>query len=302
MRWLFSVARLSAVVILTLGGSARGQDPAPAAPDTRSAAGHEDAVAALDGLYSEGQRRFAAGDFNGAIQSFEGGLARLEATPDPRLHAYFAVSLAIAHLEVYERDGGSAALDRADVLLRATIQGSGRVLAGEPQLEALARRNLARVDAHLARNTPAPVPTPTSTPTSAPVVPAEPPERGPAQPAPAAGGRRPMALAFLLTGTVLAVGGLALLVDGATLEVRARAIAEDPPQGAQLEYIQKEVPRLQRIRYAIAGPVLAAGVGFVVAGGILMSRASKPSAMPRRLGVGVSLAPGTAGLRVRGRF
>ena len=55
----------------------------------------------------------------------------------------------------------------------------------------------------------------------------------------------------------------------------ARALAEDPPMGAQKEYLDNEVPRLERIRYAIAGPVLAVGAGLVVGGAVLLRRADR---------------------------
>jgi hypothetical protein len=132
-----------------------------------------------------------------------------------------------------------------------------------------------------------------------------PPDAGPpvnrAEPAPesdATAHRRRAGIGLLVSGTALVAAGVAVFVDAATLERRARAIAEDPPQGRQKEYIDEEVPRLERIRYAIAGPVLAGGVGLIVGGALLLRRGGSD----RRTVLRPVLSPRQAGISVRVRF
>ena len=78
-----------------------------------------------------------------------------------------------------------------------------------------------------------------------------------------------------MAGTITAVAGVAVLIDGLTLRRRALALAEDPPAPNQQAYIDQQVPRLARLRYAIAGPALALGLGLVTGGAILLARAAR---------------------------
>lgn len=269
------------------------------APDP-VAGGDGDALRSeLEALYTRGEDSFHAGDLDAAIEAFGAGVERLKAQRDPRLRAYFSVSLAIALLDRHEASGDAADVKRAHELLVTTVDRDVDVLRAEPRLEALARRNLERareaMPAHPetvdgpAAETPAP-PVETSTPDR---VAAPPPAESPD-----VARRRAAGIGLLVSGTALIVGGIAVVVDGATLERRARAIAEDPPMGRQKEYIEEEVPRLARIRYAIAGPVLAVGTGLLVGGAILLHRARSR----RRLSVVPALGPSTAGVTLRGAF
>jgi hypothetical protein len=295
-------ARLLAYVAITGEGVfrlplAHASAPAPAtAPETPLDR------AELEALYTRGEERFHDGDLDGAIESFSEGLSRLVPDGDARLRAYFSVSLAIAHLARHEKAGDDRDLHVAHELLEVTVEHDGDALRGEPRLEALARRNLDRTRAQLepSREDPADVPPEPngSAPSEpAPVVPetASPPSA--VEPAEVAK-RRAAGIGLLVSGTALLAGGIAIVVDGATLERRARAIAEDPPMGRQAEYIENEVPRLQRIRYAIAGPMLAVSVGLLVGGAILLHR-SRP---PRRVVWSPQVGPRAALLTLEGRF
>lgn len=259
----------------------------------------------LEALYTRGEQRFFAGDLDGAIEAFSEGLSRLSRDGDPRLRSYFAVSLAIAHLDRHDRDGDAEDLKRGHALLVATVEQGGDALKAEPRLEALARRNLDRARAALGEadeagetaETADADPDPVTEASNDPVAPMPAPAPDPVEPA-AVARRRAAGIGLLVSGTALFAGGIAIVVDGATLERRARAIAEDPPTGRQKEYIDQEVPRLARIRYAIAGPVLAVGVGLLVGGAILLHRAQSK----RRVVWSPWVGPRTVALSLRGTF
>jgi hypothetical protein len=255
--------------------------------------------AELETLYSTGEQRFAAGDLDGAIASFSDGLSRTEADGPPRLRAYFAVSLAIAHLDRFDATGDLADAQRGHGLLVATVERDAKVLQAEPRLEALARRNLDRARAQLPPEPEAPEPEPPE-PEPGPPPAANAPRSTPADATPPdeVGRRRGAGIGLLVSGTALVAGGVAVIFDGATLERRARAIAEDPPQGRQKEYLEQEVPRLANIRYGIGIPLLVTGVGLVVGGAILLRRAART----RDFVVQPALGPAQAGVVVRGHF
>jgi hypothetical protein len=296
---------------VVLGGvqTARGREPVPDTPVVEEPA-PEPTEVDLEQLYVTGEERFLADDFVAAIEAFARGLAQIDARigdavpgdePDRRLRAYFAVSLAIAHIKAHEAGAEQADLARARELLAETVERDAEVLAAEPRLEALARRNLARVNELLQWQEPPPPVDEVFAPAEA----ASDDERAPGaartdgmpEP-PARDPRRARGVGLLIAGTALTVGSLALFIDGATLERRARAIAEDPPTDAQQKYIDEEVPRLRQIRYGIAGPALALGAGFIIAGGILLRRANRGP----RTALIPAISPGHTGLVLSTRF
>lgn len=324
MRRLHPALRLLVVCVtawaLVLGGIEPAQVRAAVSPpedevsEERTSATDpfmpEPAEIDLEQLYATGEERFAAGDFFAAIGAFARGLEHIDATTgdadtgdegDRRVRAYFAVSLAIAHIKAHEAGEQQADLMRARDLLAETVERDAEVLAAEPRLEALARRNLALAN-ELARQEAAAETAPGEERTPAPAVSDD--EGAPSAvpgddaPEPARDPRRARGVGLLIAGTAVTVGSLALFIDGATLERRARAIAEDPPEGEQLKYIEEEVPRLRRIRYGIAVPALALGVSFVIAGAVLLSRANRS---PRTTFV-PAIGPGRAGLLLTTRF
>lgn len=260
----------------------------------------DDVLAELERAYARGEERFHAGDLDGAVEAFSDGLSQIGPEGPRRLRAYFSVSLAIAHLDRYDATGERVDLERAHELLANVVEHDADTLRGEPRLEALARRNLER--ARVQR--PTPLRAPDSVHNEPPPSEPRPSEPRPASvpkttsEAPVAARHRAVGIGLLVSGTALVAGGVAVVIDGATLERRARAIAEDPPEGRQKAYIEDEVPRLARIRYSIAGPVLAVGVGLLVGGGILLHRAARP----QRVVVAPFVTPRAASVALRARF
>ena len=258
----------------------RGAPAEPAAEaDGRTHTGPDAAEpTSLRGLYARGEAAFEAGDLDAAVRAFEAGLSRAEDDPDASdvVRASFRVSLGIALFERWRKgpQGPGPDLDAAHRHLSYAVEHEGAALSARPTLEALARRNLDLVERARAKIRPPPPPR---------VVRVVEPGVDAALLARARKDRR-AGVGLLVAGTVAVVGGLAILVDGLTLEKRARAIAEDPPMGRQKEYLEREVPRLQRIRYAIAGPALAVGAALVGAGiGLLVrARARARAATGRR--------------------
>ncbi len=253
-------------------------------PETVEAPPHRGSE--LEELYAAGEASFHAGDLDAAVAAFSAGLDKSRALP--RLRVYFSVSLAIAHLDRYDRSGDPADAQRASDLVTAAIDRDSEVLTAEPRLDALARRNLERARSYLRRQADAA------------------PEREDAQhgvaakrdaatrratatperprgdkpiavlPEPAAILRdRRVGIGLLVSGTAVVAGSLAVMIDAATLRRRALTIAEDPPTPRQQKYIDEEVPKLARIRYGIAGPFLAVGIGLCVGGGLALRRAAR---------------------------
>ncbi len=229
----------------------------------------------LAAVYSLGETRFHDGDLDGAIEAFSAGRARL-GPDDGRLRAYFSVSLAIALLDRFDARGDSDDATRARGLLEDTVERDTAALASEPRLEALARRNLERArvvapdpapsseDPRASDRDPDPDP---EEPTAAP-----PPTVVPAPISARTLRRRRAGVGLLVAGSALFAGSIAVIVDGATLDRRARAIAEDPPTGRQKDYIDNEVPRLANLRYGIGAPILAISTALIVTGAILLRR------------------------------
>ncbi|RMG95320.1 MAG: hypothetical protein D6705_13905 [Deltaproteobacteria bacterium] len=242
------------------------------------ASGSDEAANApsLAQLYARGEGAFEAGDFDTAVEAFATGLARTSRDPNvpPRIRAHFRVSLGIALWERFKAKGEQhlADLEAARKHLAAAIEEDAEALTADPTLEALARRNLDAVNRALEARRPPPPPRVVRV--TEPGVDATLLRR--------ARKDRRAGIGLLVGGTAVIAGGVAILVDGLTLEARARAIAEDPPMGRQKEYIEQEVPRLQRIRYAIAGPALALGTALVGAGIGLLVRARRTAAKATR--------------------
>ena len=249
--------------------TASANDPPPDEPPAATAAAH----ATLADLYARGEASFAAGELDAAVAAFEDGLERAAEDPNVplRIRAYFSASLGIALVKRYERDLAAAEGDarsvsskdlrRALTILSGVTSGHRDVLASEPTLEALARRNLERARLLMGRRQP-PAPEVED-------------RRVRAKRRALARRQRRGGVGLLVTGTTLFVAGVAVLIDGLTLRRRALALAEDPPAPNQQVYIDEEVPRLSRLRYAVAGPALALGLGLVVGGAVLLGRASR---------------------------
>jgi hypothetical protein len=292
-------------------GRAAAPPPEAEAPDQKGPTTDpfvpEAAPVDLEQLYATGEERFAAGDLEAAIVAFARGLAHIDSTAgdaedegNRRVRAYFAVSLAIAHIKAHEAGAEEADVVRARDLLAETVERDTQVLAAEPSLEALARRNLAWANELLQKQEPPPradeVFSPAEEASDDESVPG--PGRTDEPPKPERDPRRAQGLGLVIAGTAVTVGSLALFIDGATLERRALAIAEDPPTDEQAEYIETEVPRLRRIRYGIAIPALAVGASFLIIGGVLLRRASQG---PRTTLV-PAITSGQAGLVLSTRF
>lgn len=244
-------------------------------------------------VFYEGSARYSAADYPGAIEKFTQALALATREGLPfRVRGAFLVNLGRAHVRAYGVNDDAKHLKMAkEIYERYQREAAAAEFTGPDDDEV--QKELDQVHRLLEATAAAPTEE----------EPRREPDTKPADPAGAdpeltddGGGRRPLHIGLLSSGSVLVAGGVSVLVWGSTFRSYAQdQIPEDEQGTPEAGAFVDDETRKGRILMGVGGGLAAVGLAGVVVGAVGLARA-------KRSDVQLAVSPTWGGLAISGRF
>ena len=253
--------------------------------------------------YYEGEARYSAADYVGAIDSFTRALAAVtKEGATPRMRSSLLLNLAGAHVKAFEASPSKHHLVAADEIYSRLVHESTTTEYPSEHVDEAKRRSATVKDLLATHTEDDTTKAPPDTVTAVPAV------DGPsttsdhrAAPSDQNDRRRPW-LAVTIGGATLAAGGLGVLIYGTQLRPLAEKRAHD--EGRDDDEAQKYIDKWTangRIAMGVGGAATAVGVAALTTGIVFLVRGEHRSGSEHTLVVPV-LMPRHVGVNVAARF
>ena len=263
-------------------------------PASPSDTGETSEVERAKELFYQGSARYSAADYTAAIDRFTEALeivTRINA--EPKVRGALLLNLAKAHVRAYDVDEDIRHLRAAREILRR-FQREADDMAYDPESRAEAEKDLAAVEAKLdraesvAEASPPPSPAPTTGPDA-------PTSEGPSK-------RRIAGFVLVGLGPAIAVASVGPFIYGGIVIPRNTdaEVEKKMPSPEDERIFRKGEENKTKALYAVGGLMIAAGIGLVAGGAVLLAKSGKNTAA--RVRITPVAGPGGGGLHLRASF